>query len=653
MKKNQRSISDAYKAHIIKISSLITCIIVAIFFISFVYLNASNANSRLIDNLSKQEMYIQIITKDIGRIYEINSIINGSSYTEVKKEELINTRSKVSTELREMIKDYEKSDTLKEGYIIVDDNKISIHEAMKKLEPSLLKKENLWTQFKTALETIENSSDIYSEDTLNALQYINESNRAIIENSDKITNIILDYNGSKNLSIFYTIMFLIVLLLIMLAKFIRNAYKDLFIPISQLSNGISQLGIIEEDNAATIEEENDLPMYSEIQTVFNELKSILSLIENLNRNTDFKDILHYIFHSFSKYIPYTHIGVSLISDDKKYITASYAVSSKYNKDLAKKLIGFNALISSTSLSTIINTEKERIINDLEEYVKGKPIKKYNNLLLDSGIKSSITFPLKNDKEVIGIIFFSSNKKNIYRKTHIEFLKILANSIALSLEKSIFMQDMVISSTLALAKLAEERDTETGEHLQRMKIYSRMIAQFLSKEEGYRDFIDLDYINNIERFAPLHDIGKVAIRDDILLKPGKLTKEEFEIMKTHTIYGAKVLKMADDNLKKRGKSIFSMSIDIAEGHHEKWDGSGYPHGKSGGEIPLSARIVALGDVLDALTSRRPYKEPFTFEDSINIIIEGSGKHFDPYIVEIFLKNLPLIKEKYLEFNLGSY
>jgi response regulator RpfG family c-di-GMP phosphodiesterase len=359
-------------------------------------------------------------------------------------------------------------------------------------------------------------------------------------------------------------------------------------------------------------------------------------------------MLKYIFDTFSNYIPYTHIGVALISDDKKRIKASYAMTNKH-KSLLKKLVGYEMIINNTSLGKVIESGEERIINDLEEYVIGKPLKEYNKMLIEEGIKASITFPLRANDNVLGIIFFSSDTKNVYKKEHIRFLRLLANSMGLSLEKSILIDDLVISTTLSLAKLTEERDSDTGEHLSRMSYYSRMLAEVLSKEDKYKDKIDIDYIDSIERFSPLHDIGKVAIKDEILLKPGKLTYEEYEIMKTHAIYGGKVLRLAEENLNRKGRSIFRVAIEIAEGHHEKWDGSGYPYGKSKEEIPLSARIVALADVFDALTSKRPYKEPFSFERSVEMIVEGKGKHFDPEIVDAFLKNRDKFERSYNRFN----
>ncbi|MDD2493692.1 MAG: HD domain-containing protein [Tissierellia bacterium] len=155
--------------------------------------------------------------------------------------------------------------------------------------------------------------------------------------------------------------------------------------------------------------------------------------------------------------------------------------------------------------------------------------------------------------------------------------------------------------------------------------------------------------DIERFSQMHDIGKVGVRDGILLKPGPLTVKEFAEMKQHTIYGADVLKTAEGNIAKRNQGMFKMGIEIAEGHHEKWDGTGYPYQKSGTDIPLSARIVAVADVFDALTSKRPYKEAFDFDKSFDIIVKGSGKNFDPNIVDSVINHKNELFELYMSFN----
>lgn len=190
-----------------------------------------------------------------------------------------------------------------------------------------------------------------------------------------------------------------------------------------------------------------------------------------------------------------------------------------------------------------------------------------------------------------------------------------------------------SAIFAMSKLAESKDPETGAHLERMREYCRVTANYLARHSKYRFSIDEHFIENIYLASPLHDIGKVGVPDAILLKPGRLTEDEFDTMKTHTLIGGMTLRAVNET--HPGNLFLQMGIEIAEGHHEKWNGSGYPRGLKGEDIPLSARILALGDVYDALTSKRCYKEAFSHEKSRQIIEEGSGSHFDPEIVQAFL------------------
>jgi putative two-component system response regulator len=201
------------------------------------------------------------------------------------------------------------------------------------------------------------------------------------------------------------------------------------------------------------------------------------------------------------------------------------------------------------------------------------------------------------------------------------------------EKVKEISDSQLATILAVSKLAEYRDDETGRHIERSRTFCRILAQKLRDNSRYAQGITDAFIENIYHAAPLHDVGKVGIRDHILLKPGKLTSEEFETMKTHTVIGAKTLETV--RAKYPGNAFVNMGIAIARAHHEKWDGSGYPDGLSGEDIPLAGRIMALADVYDALRSKRPYKEAFSHEKSLKIIPDGSGKHFDPAVVDAFV------------------
>ena len=184
---------------------------------------------------------------------------------------------------------------------------------------------------------------------------------------------------------------------------------------------------------------------------------------------------------------------------------------------------------------------------------------------------------------------------------------------------------------ALATLIETRDEGTGEHVLRTKKYVSMIAHAMQKDEKFRDRMTPEEIDRIENAAPLHDIGKIAISDTILLKPGKLTIDEFEKMKTHTVKGERMITTLfaemDDPL------FLKTAEDIVIAHHEKWDGTGYPYGKKGEEIPLCARIMAVADVYDALVSYRVYKPSISPEEALETIYAESGTHFDPEIIRI--------------------
>ena len=201
------------------------------------------------------------------------------------------------------------------------------------------------------------------------------------------------------------------------------------------------------------------------------------------------------------------------------------------------------------------------------------------------------------------------------------------------ERTRQLKDTKLEIIRCLGRAAEFRDNETGMHVIRMSYYSRIIAESLSVYSGW--------VETLYNAAPMHDIGKIGIPDHILLKPGKLEGEEWEIMKKHVNYGVDILGGHESDLLKMAK-------EIAESHHEKFDGSGYPYGLVGERIPLPGRIVAIADVFDALTSERTYKKAWSIEKAMAYISEQEGQHFDPYLVELFKQSLPkilVIKECY--------
>ena len=199
---------------------------------------------------------------------------------------------------------------------------------------------------------------------------------------------------------------------------------------------------------------------------------------------------------------------------------------------------------------------------------------------------------------------------------------------------------------SLSSLAESRDPETGAHLNRVRNYCSLLAELLTNEPQFYKQADPSFAENLYMVTPLHDIGKVAIPDSILQKQGKLTREEFEIMTTHTIIGAETIKKV---MKSCHHPIFEMAYNVIHYHHEHYSGKGYPTQLGGEEIPVEARIMALADVFDALMSRRVYKEPMTTQETCRIIREGTGGQFDPEISKIFLANIHEFEKIHQQYN----
>ena len=220
---------------------------------------------------------------------------------------------------------------------------------------------------------------------------------------------------------------------------------------------------------------------------------------------------------------------------------------------------------------------------------------------------------------------------------------LEREVARRMSEILLIQDLNIR---ALACLGETRDNETGQHIVRTQGYVEILARHLADHPRFREGLAGNRLAMIVKAAPLHDIGKVGVPDATLLKPGRLTTAEYEVMKMHPIIGAnaidkamrQALAAADDDAAEQAIGAFAMlevAREISLGHHEKWDGSGYPAGLAGEAIPVSARLMALADVFDALMTRRVYKAPMTLEETTDIILKGRASHFDPEVVDAFI------------------
>lgn len=361
--------------------------------------------------------------------------------------------------------------------------------------------------------------------------------------------------------------------------------------------------------------------------------SIKETLEELSNNDDFK-----------KYINFHRIGIATV--EREHFVAGLSINKISPVKLKR---GFKVKkTDSPSLSKIVEKKEIRIINDLEKHLEDNPNSKSTQLILEEGFRSSLTVPLfKVDGKVVGILFFSSIEKNAYKQLDVYKIQSLTEILSYVFEKNMLIEDLVTNSILSFVKLVEGKDPETSNHLDRMAYYSKIIAKKLATQEKYQQKMDYYYIDNLLKYAPLHDIGKVGVPDNILLKPGKLSDSEFDIMKNHTKIGAKILSYFQNNLRKYDINVFIMAVQIAVAHHEKWNGKGYPNGIEGEKIPLAARIVAVADVFDALSSKRIYKNAFPFDESVKMVNELSGESFDPDVVKAFNEALTEIREIYDE------
>ena len=255
-----------------------------------------------------------------------------------------------------------------------------------------------------------------------------------------------------------------------------------------------------------------------------------------------------------------------------------------------------------------------------------------NYLKDKSVYNARVQAIYSDNIILGKMILMEDITTTYN-----YARNLEKEVANQTAQLEYIQTNVITS---MAGMIEARDGITGHHVKRTSAYVKIVATELRREGKYPDELTEETVKNIIQAAPLHDIGKVAIPDAILCKPGKLTDEEFDVIKTHPSIGAS---MIEEILKEvEHDDYLKVARDVANYHHEKWNGTGYPCGLAGNDIPLPARIMAITDVFEALISERPYKKSFSYEKAIEIIKEGSGQHFDPIIVTAFLNVLDEIK-----------
>lgn len=494
-------------------------------------------------------------------------------------------------------------------------------------------------------EAVKNSSTSISElesylnkDLLEIESNVNESFlnllNAFIYSSKSIDNIIIG------------ILVLLAVLLIGTSLRFLNNYKF------YIQYGLEKITTRNFDIEKLELKKSPLLIFKEEVEIINYMKIILeeySFISEIQKITSEEQLLENILEKIYNFINLNlnykvdRLGIAFVDYENKKFVTEYGIANYDNLAID---IGYNEFFNKSSLAELLITKKGKISNNLAEELIKRPNSRALHSIISEGILSNMMIPLVKRNKVIAIMFLSSKKSDYFKHRHLVLAEKVSTEIVELIDKSYLMRNTFVKLTNTFAELVDKRDDETGGHLERMTLYSTIIAKDLLNNKNTHNYeISKSFVLEIERNAAIHDIGKVATPDNILKKPGKLTDEEWDIMRNHATVGGEIFKNLRDEFKNFDGNYFKIAEEIAMSHHEKWDGSGYPNGLTKENIPLAARIIAIADVFDALTSKRVYKKAFTFEKAYSIITENSGKHFDPIIVESFDRCIDKIKQVY--------
>lgn len=300
-----------------------------------------------------------------------------------------------------------------------------------------------------------------------------------------------------------------------------------------------------------------------------------------------------------------------------------------------------------SLQQLAWTGARRTINNLSAAAEAG--QEFAVRLVAAGYRSSYTVPIQHKGTFYGFLFFNASEPDFFNSPNLHRLRPYAELISLAVMRELDTVRMMHAAVKVIRSVSSARDEETGSHLARMARYARMIAEKLAPQYGLSD----EFVEFVFQFAPLHDVGKVAVPDSILLKPGRLTDEEFVVMRSHVAKGVDIIDLMMRDFGLKSMPHFDLLRNIVAFHHEALDGSGYPYGRSGDQIPIEARIAAVADVFDALTSVRPYKRAWTNEEALGLLSKEAGTKFDADCVAALVENQEAILDIQSQFGETLY